>query len=147
MGTILLYSFNTTRQSLYTRTHYFMQALLLASIQTEEDYKKSIIAAMQLQHAYLSLEEYQNIWLQIEIYERTNWVFEGMSPVEAIQFRMKQFGLKQKDLVQIIGSKSRVSEIMHGRRKLSLEQIRRVYQHLHIPLQVLIKEYKTTDES
>jgi HTH-type transcriptional regulator/antitoxin HigA len=54
---------------------------------------------------------------------------------------MTQLGLRQKDLVPVIGTKGRVSDIMHGRRKINLEMIRRIYHHLHIPLTILIREY------
>lgn len=54
-------------------------------------------------------------------------------PILAINFRMEQMGLKQKDLVEMIGLKSSVSEIMNKKRKLTLEMIRKLNTQLHIP--------------
>lgn len=62
-------------------------------------------------------------------------------PIEAIKFRMDQMNMKQKDLAEIIGFKSRVSEIMNKKRKLTLEMIRKLHTSLHIPTEVLVQEY------
>ena len=59
----------------------------------------------------------------------------------AIKFRMEQMGLKQKDLVEMVGFKSRVSEIMNKKRKLTLEMIRKLNTNLHIPTEILIQDY------
>jgi HTH-type transcriptional regulator/antitoxin HigA len=59
-------------------------------------------------------------------------------PIEAIKFRMEQMGLKQADLVSIIGTKSKVSEVLNRRRRLSLPMIRRLHAKLDIPAEVLI---------
>ena len=60
-------------------------------------------------------------------------------PVEAIKFRMEQMGLRQSDLVPIIGTKSKVSEVLNRRRRLSLPMIRRLRAQLDIPAEVLIR--------
>ena len=62
-------------------------------------------------------------------------------PIEAIKFRMTQLGMKQKDLAQYVGFKSRVSEILSKKRKLSLEMIRNLSEYLRIPTEVLIQKY------
>ena len=62
-------------------------------------------------------------------------------PVEAIKFRMEQLGYKQKDLAADIGLKSRVSEILNRKRKLSIDMIRKLHEKLGIPAEVLIQEY------
>jgi len=54
---------------------------------------------------------------------------------------MEQLGMKQKDLAEIIGYKSRVSEILNRKRKLSLEMIRKLHASLNIPTEILIQEY------
>ena len=66
------------------------------------------------------------------------------TPIEAIKFRMEQEGLKQKDLVNIVGSKSRVSEILNKKRKLTIEMIRNLHTRLHIPVESLFLDYKTS---
>ena len=62
-------------------------------------------------------------------------------PISAIQFRMEQMGLKQKDLVEMVGYKSRVSEVMNRKRKLTLEMIRKLNISLRIPTEILIQDY------
>ena len=62
-----------------------------------------------------------------------------VDPVEAIKFRMEQMGLKRSDLVKIIGSKSKVSEILNRKRPLSLAMIRRLHKEMQIPADVLIR--------
>lgn len=76
----------------------------------------------------------------IEEYENERFPKELPSPVEAIRFRMDQMNLAQKDLVPYIGSASKVSEVLNGKRPLSLSMIRALHRHLGIPAEVLIQE-------
>ncbi len=62
-----------------------------------------------------------------------------VDPIDAIKFRMDQMGMKRSDLVKIIGSKSKVSEILNRKRPLSLAMIRRLHKELKIPAEVLIR--------
>ena len=62
-------------------------------------------------------------------------------PIEAIKFKMEQMGMKQKDLAEIVGFTSRVSEILNRKRKLTLSMIRKLNTALHIPTEVLVQEY------
>jgi HTH-type transcriptional regulator/antitoxin HigA len=62
-------------------------------------------------------------------------------PIEAIKFRMEQMNIKQKDLAEVIGFTSRVSEILNKKRKLILSMIRKLNAMLHIPIEVLIQDY------
>jgi HTH-type transcriptional regulator / antitoxin HigA len=62
-------------------------------------------------------------------------------PVEAIKFRMEQLNYNQTDLANIFGIKSRASEILNKKRKLSLEMIRQLHSKLNIPTEVLIQAY------
>lgn len=62
-------------------------------------------------------------------------------PIEAIKFRMQQKGMKQKDLAEVVGFKSRVSEILSEKRKLTLDMIRKLNSTLHIPTEVLVQDY------
>jgi HTH-type transcriptional regulator / antitoxin HigA len=61
-----------------------------------------------------------------------------VDPIEAIKFRMEQMGLKQADLVPLIGTKSKVSEVLNRKRRLSLSMIRRLRRKLDIPADVLL---------
>jgi len=61
----------------------------------------------------------------VESYEEKHYKIEAPNPIEAIKFRMEQEGFKQKDLIYIVGRKSRVSEILNKKRKLTIEVIRK----------------------
>ncbi len=62
-------------------------------------------------------------------------------PVEAIKFRMEQLGYNQSDLANVVGLKSRASEILNRKRKLTLDMIRNLHNTLNIPTDVLIQTY------
>ncbi|MFC7780358.1 helix-turn-helix domain-containing protein [Legionella taurinensis] len=81
--------------------------------------------------------------LAIKEYESKRYFFEKPSPIEAIQFRMEEQNLNQNDLVKYIGSKSRVSEILAGKRSLTIPMIRTLNKFLGIPLDILIQEPKS----
>lgn len=78
----------------------------------------------------------------VEAYEEQFYKIDAPDPIEAIKFRMEQEGLKQKDLVAIVGSKSRVSEILNRKRKLTIQMIRNFHTQLHIPVESLFLDYK-----
>jgi HTH-type transcriptional regulator / antitoxin HigA len=86
-------------------------------------------------------DELEILGILIEKYESTHYPIDFPDPIEAIKFRMEQLGFNQTDLVNVIGFKSRVSEIMSKKRKLSLDMIRKLHNSLNIPTEVLIKEY------
>jgi HTH-type transcriptional regulator/antitoxin HigA len=83
-------------------------------------------------------QELELFSMLVERYEDQKYPMELPSPVEAIQFRMEQQGLKNKDLIPYIGSASKVSEVLSGRRGLSLTMIRNLVKGLGIPAEVLI---------
>ncbi|MDB6109149.1 MAG: plasmid stabilization protein [Pedosphaera sp.] len=81
------------------------------------------------------------LWsLLVERYEQEKYPMDLPTPLAAIQFRMEQQGLRPKDLVQYLGSPSKVSEILNGKRPLTLAMIRRLHDGLGIPAEVLIGE-------
>lgn len=86
-------------------------------------------------------DELELLTLLIENYEDEHTPISLPDPIEAILFRMEQLGLKQKDLVEIIGLKSRVSEVLNRKRKLTLEMIRKLHTLLGIPTEILVQEY------
>ncbi len=75
----------------------------------------------------------------VEAYEEKHFPMDGPDPIAAIKFRLEQQGLDHRALVGVIGSRSRVYEVMHGKRRLSLEMIRRLNQRFGIPAEVLIR--------
>lgn len=76
----------------------------------------------------------------VEVYEKENHPVPPPTPIEAISFVMDQRGMKQTDLVPYIGSRSKVSEVLRGKRTLSLSMIRSLHAHLNIPAEILISE-------
>ena len=89
------------------------------------------------------MDELEVLTTLIEAYEGAHYRIDAPDPIEAIKFRMEQEGLKQKDLVDIVGSKSKVSEILDKKRRLTLEMIRNLHEQLHIPIESLFLDYKT----
>ena len=75
----------------------------------------------------------------IEAYEDQRYPMDPPDPIEAIKFRMEQQGLTLKDLEPLIGTRTRVAEILNGRRGLSIEMIRRLHKALGISAEVLIR--------
>lgn len=86
-------------------------------------------------------DELELLSLLIEHYENKHFAIENPDPIEAIKFKLKQLGLKQQDLAHALGLKSRASEILNRKRKLNLDQIRKIHLLLGISLEVLMKEY------
>jgi HTH-type transcriptional regulator/antitoxin HigA len=74
-----------------------------------------------------------------EAYEREHQPVDPPDPIEAIRFRLDQQGLDARALTGVIGTRSRVHEVMHGQRKLSLAMIRRLHERFGIPAEVLIR--------
>ncbi len=74
----------------------------------------------------------------VEAYENRNWPIDAPTPLEALQEFMAMRGFTQRDMAEILGSKSRASEILSGQRQLSLDMIRRISSAWHLPADVLI---------
>lgn len=87
-------------------------------------------------------DELEILQAVIEKWERSVSHFASASPSEAIKFRMQQLGLKPRDLEPYIGAKSRVSEVLGGRRQLTVDQIRALHSHLGIPYELLVGEIR-----
>jgi HTH-type transcriptional regulator/antitoxin HigA len=75
----------------------------------------------------------------IDAYEAEHFPMDPPDPIEAIRFRMEQQGLTRKDLEPIIGTRTRVAEVLNRRRGLSIEMIRRLHERLGISAEVLIR--------
>lgn len=86
-------------------------------------------------------DELEILSILIDKYENETYPIDLPDPIEAIKFRMEQMGMKQKDLAEIVGFKSRVSEILNKKRKLTIDMIRKLNTTLHIPTDVLIQDY------
>lgn len=87
-------------------------------------------------------EELELLSLLVELYEKEHYPIEAPNPVEAIKFRMEQMNLKQIDVAPLFGGKTRVSEVLHGRRPLTLKMITLLHRYLGIPLESLVEGNK-----
>jgi len=113
-------------------------------IKTEKDYQQVLERLELIFDAKKGTEEgdeLETLSILIDNYENKNFPIGMPDPIEAIKFRMEQMGMKQKDLAEVVGFKSRVSEILNKKRKLTLEMIRKISSSLHIPTEVLVQEY------
>lgn len=78
----------------------------------------------------------------IEAYEAKHWPIEPTDPVEAIEYRMEISGYTQKDLSELIGSRSRASEILKRKRPLTMQMAHKLSVEWNIPAEVLLKPYR-----
>ena len=76
----------------------------------------------------------------VEDYEKQRFAFARPDPLSAIRFRMEEQGLRQKDLAPILGGKNRVSEVLSGKRALTLGMVRSLSESLYIPEELLVRE-------
>lgn len=86
-------------------------------------------------------DELEVLGILVDKYEQEHYPIDFPDPIEAIKFRMEQLGYSQSDLANVVGLKSRASEILNRKRKLTLEMIRNLHDTLKIPTDVLIQSY------
>ena len=113
-------------------------------IKTKKDYEQALERLELIFDAKKGTEkgdELEILGMLIDNYENEKFPIGFPDPVEAIKFRMEQLGYNQTDLANIVGLKSRASEILNRKRKLSLEMIRQIHDSLNIPTEVLIQAY------
>jgi len=116
----------------------------LKIIKTKKEYQQSLERFEEIFQAKNGSDESDEadvLALLIKEYEDKHYVISAPTPLDAIKYRMEQQGLTNKDLAQILGFKSRVSDIFGMTRKLNLSMVRKLYNELHIPLETLVKEY------
>ncbi|MFN8308860.1 MAG: helix-turn-helix domain-containing protein [Chitinophagales bacterium] len=113
-------------------------------IKTKRDYTAALARMQEIFDAKKNTpqgDELEVLSLLIEKYEEAHFPIGFPDPVEAIKFRMEQLGYTQKDLADVVGLKSRASEILNRKRKLTLEMIRQLHALMNIPTEVLIQPY------
>lgn len=118
--------------------------MTIKPIKTEKDYQQALDRLEIIFDAKKNSaegDELEILSILIETYENENFPIGFPDPIEAIKFRMEQLGYNQADLAKIVGLKSRASEILNRKRKLSLEMIRQLHEGLKIPTDVLIQSY------
>ena len=114
-------------------------------IKTETDYETTLGRIGELMGAQLDTpegDELDVLTTLVEHYEAQHYPIEAPNPIEAIRFRMEQYGLQDKDLVPYFGRSGRVSEVLNYKRKLTLTMIRKLHSGLNIPTESLVQDYE-----
>lgn len=112
------------------------------AIKTDADYETALTEIEGLMDAVPDTPEgdlLDVLTTLVEAYEERHFPIDAPDPIAAIAFRMEQQGLSRRDLEPLIGSRGRVSEILSGKRALSLAMIRKLHETLNIPAEVLIR--------
>jgi HTH-type transcriptional regulator/antitoxin HigA len=118
--------------------------MTLHPIKTKKDYQNALVRLEKIFDAKpgsIEGDELEVLGILIDTYEKAHYPIDFPDPIEAIKFRMEQLGYNQSDLADVVGLKSRASEILNKKRKLTLEMIRNLHNTLNIPTDVLIQSY------
>jgi len=114
----------------------------LKPIRTKADYRKALAEVERLWGAKSGTQEGDRLDILatlIDAYEAEHYPMDPPDPIEAIKFRMEQQGLSRKDLEPLIGTRTRVAEVLNRKRNLSIGMIRRLHDRLGISAEVLIR--------
>ncbi len=112
-------------------------------IHSDQDYASALArveALMDMERSDAEDDELDVLATLVEVYEDRHFPMDAPDPVEAIKFRMQQLDIKQSDLAPIFGSRAKASEVLSGKRDLTLKMIRALHEHLGIPADVLIRD-------
>ena len=116
-------------------------------IKTESDYQMTLRKLEDIFDAPIGTPESDEadiLGILIDEYEKKHYPIDAPDPIEAIKIRMEEMQLKQIDLVSEIGGKSRVSEILNRKRRLTVDMIRKLANRLNLSAGLLIKDYQLT---
>ena len=116
-------------------------------IKTETDYRLALKRLAEVFDASMGTAESDEadiLGLMVDEFEKKHYPIEAPDPIEAIKIRMEEMRLKQVDLIEAIGGKSRVSEILNRKRKLTVEMIRNLTKRLSLSPGLLITDYQLT---
>ena len=83
----------------------------------------------------------------VEAYEAQHYPIDAPDPIAALEYLMEQRGVTRADLVPLFGSRSRVSEILNRKRRLTMEMAWRLHRELGMPAEAVIKPYKLADQA
>jgi HTH-type transcriptional regulator/antitoxin HigA len=114
-------------------------------IKTKKDYQdtlKRIEALMGAKNNTPKGDELDVLVTLVEAYEQKHFLIDNPDPIVAIEHQMEALNLQRSDLTPILGSKSRVSEVLNRKRKLTMEMVRNLHTHMGIPARTLIQDYE-----
>lgn len=112
-------------------------------INTEQDYSAALARVehlMEIERSPEQDDELDVLATLIELYEDRHFPMDAPDPIQAIKFRMQQLGMKQSDLASVFGSRAKASEVLSGKRALTLKMVRALHDCLGVPAEVLIRE-------
>lgn len=118
--------------------------MTIKPIKNEKDYEQALLRLEAIFDAKPNTaegDELEVLGILIDEYEQSHFPIGLPDPIEAVKFRMEQMGYTQNDLANVIGLKSRASEVLNKKRKLSLNMIRNLHNQMNIPTEVLIQPY------
>ena len=121
----------------------------ISPIKNETDYRNALKRLEVIFDAPIGTpegDEADLLGLMIDDYEKKHYPILAPDPIEAIKIRMEEMHLKQIDLINEIGGKSRVSEILNRKRRLTVEMIRNLNRRLNLSPELLISDYKLVKE-
>jgi HTH-type transcriptional regulator / antitoxin HigA len=116
-------------------------------IRTKRDYEAALKEVERLWGAKLGTRDGDRLDVLatlLDAYEAEHYPMDPPDPIEAIKFRMEQQGLTRRDLEAIIGTRTRIAEVLNRRRGLSIAMIRRLHERLGISAEVLIRPSRKT---
>jgi HTH-type transcriptional regulator/antitoxin HigA len=116
----------------------------LKPIKTEADYRaalKRLEVIFDAKPGTPESDELEILGLMVDDYENKHYPIEAPDPIEAIKIRMEEMQLKQVDLIDEMGGKSRVSEVLNRKRRLTVDMIRKLSPRLNLSTNLLIKDY------
>lgn len=119
---------------------------MLKPIKNEHQYERTLARVYTLMQKNIKpdskeSDELEILSILVKDYENEYYPVPQPNPLDAIKFRLEQMNMSETELSEILGARSRKSEILSGKRKLSLEMIRKLRERLNIPAEVLIQAY------
>ena len=129
------------------QTQFKKRDMDIKLIKTESDYQMTLRKLEDIFDAPIGTPESDEadiLGILIDEYEKKHYPIDAPDPIEAIKIRMEEMQLKQIDLVSEIGGKSRVSEILNRKRRLTVDMIRKLANRLNLSAGLLIKDYQLT---
>lgn len=131
------------------QTQFKKKTMELKPIKSEVDYRNALKHLESIFDADVNTKEGDKaelLSLLIENYENEHYAIEAPDPIEAIKIRMEELNMRQQDLVGILGGKSRVSEILNKKKRLTVDMIRELEKKLQISASVLVNNYQLAEK-
>ncbi|GHD10935.1 transcriptional regulator [Tianweitania populi] len=124
----------------------------IRALRTEDDYDWALAEIERYfdhepEKGSAEAERFDVLAALIAAYEQQHWAIKAPDPIAAISAFMEMRGLKQTDLADVLGSRSRASEILNRRRALNIEMVHRIHTSWHVPADLLVQPYRLEPRS